>query len=341
MMKIEELKQIIKGQVPSPRVFLLWGEEAFLKAHYKKQLVEFLSPDMMEDLNVYVFDGKNYATRQVDEAIEALPVMADKKLLIFNGSMLFKPGGKNGAKAEYRDYWVERLKDIPDYVSILFDETEVDKRSALLKQVDSLGACVEFSYMGEEEMVRWTVRLFSMLGKQIAPNDARYLNEITQAGMMSVRREAEKLVAYCEEREQVTRQDIDDLVTPTVEGRVFEMVEAMLAQKADVALKRLKELFALKTNAVQIMGAIIYNVDKLIQTKFLVSSGANKSQIMSKLKISPFAASKFMSGSAKYSMEELRRLLERLSETDGFLKSNSMENNVLISLLVSEIATTK
>ena len=180
MMKLEELKQIIKGQMPPPRVFLLWGEEAFLKAHYKKQLTELLSPDVMTDLNVYVFEGKSYSTRQVDEAIEALPVMADKKLLVFNDSLIFRPDGRTGAKAEYRDYWAERLKDIPDYVSILFDESEIDKRSALLKQVDKMGACVEFAYMTEEEMVRWTVRLFANLGKQIDQRDARYFRFIQE-----------------------------------------------------------------------------------------------------------------------------------------------------------------
>ena len=62
---------------------------------------------------------------------------------------------------------------------------------------------------------------------------------------------------------------------------------------------------------------------------------------MSKLKISPFAATKFMRDSAKYSMAELTKLLDRLAETDGYIKSNSMDNEVLISLLVSEISTTK
>ncbi len=339
MMKLEELKQIIKGQMPPPRVFLLWGEEAFLKAHYKKQLTELLSPDVMTDLNVYVFEGKSYSTRQVDEAIEALPVMADKKLLVFNDSLIFRPDGRTGAKAECRDYWAERLKDIPDYVSILFDESEIDKRSALLKQVDKMGACVEFAYMTEEEMVRWTVRLFANLGKQIDQRDARYLNEITGEGMMAVRREAEKLVAYAADQEQVTRQDIDALVTPAVEGRVFDMVAAMLRKKPDAALGLLADLFALKTDANQVLSAIIYNADKLLQTKLLVAAGADKSQIMSKLKISPFQASKFMSDSAKYSQAELRHLLDRLAETDGYIKSNSMDNEVLMSLLVSELAT--
>lgn len=338
-MKIDELKQILKGQKPAPNVFLLWGEEAFLRAHYKKQLTELLMPDMMEDLNVFRFDGKNYRIEEVDEAIEALPVMADKKLLIFTDSLIFKPDGRSGAKAEYRDYWAKRLQDIPDYVFILFDENEIDKRSALLKQVDKTGACIEFAYMTEEEMVRWTQRLFTVLGKEIGPQDARYLNEITQEGMMAVRREVEKLSAYVGDRPKVERRDIDLLVTPPVEGRVFDMVAAMLRKDAEGALKMLDDLFVLKTDPQPILAAIIYNAEKLLSTKLLMSDGADKNQIMSKLKISPFAASKFMKDSAKYSLPQLKMLVERLAETDGYIKSNSMEKTILLNLLVAEIAT--
>lgn len=339
MMKIDELKKIIKGDREAPHVFVLWGEEIFLKSHYVKQLKELLQPDCMEELNVFRFDGKEYDIRRVDEAIEALPVMADKKLLLFSDSFIFKPDGRTGAKSTYRDYWAERLRDIPDYVSILFDESEIDKRSALLKQADKIGACVEFSYMTENEMVRWTQKLFTVLGTQISAQNAAYLNEMTQGGMMAVRREAEKLAAYCLGRPSVTRADIDLLVMPTIEGKVFDMVAAMLQHNAEAALKLLDDLFVLKFDANQILPPIIYNADKLLQTKLLMKSGADKSAIVSKLKISPFAASKFMRDSTKYSVQDLERLVHRLSETDGFIKSNSMDNESLVSLLVCEFCT--
>lgn len=339
MMKIEELKQVIKGQVPAPNVFLLWGEEAHLRTHYKKELIKQLSPDMMEDLNVSFFEGKEYSISEVDAAIEGLPLMAEKKLLVFTDSLIFKPDGRSGAKAEYREYWAKRLQDIPPYVFIIFDETDIDKRSALLKQVDKTGACIEFAYVSEEEMVRWTQRLFAHLGKEILPADARYLNEITAEGMMAVRREIEKLVAYVGDRDKVTRADIDEMVMPTMEDKVFDMVGAMLAQNPDVALKLLEDLFILKIDANQIMGAIIYNVDKLLQVKVLLEQKNDKSQIMSKLKIAPFQVTKFMRDCAKYSMDDLSRLSRRVAETDGYIKSHSMENNILVSLLVGETAT--
>ncbi len=114
---------------------------------------------------------------------------------------------------------------------------------------------------------------------------------------------------------------------------------AMLAHNTDSALLMLSDLFALKTEPIQILSAIIYNADKLMETKILAQDGADKSQIMSKLKISPFAATKFLKDSAKYSIESLRHLCRRLAETDGQIKSNSMDNNVLLSMLVAELSS--
>ena len=111
-MSKEILDEIIKSKNPTHNVFLLWGEEAFLRLHYKKNLISVLEPTVMPDLNLYVFDGKDYSISAVDEAIESLPVMDTQKLLIFDNSLIFKPDSRTGAKAEIRDYWEKRLKDI-------------------------------------------------------------------------------------------------------------------------------------------------------------------------------------------------------------------------------------
>ncbi|MBR2499969.1 MAG: hypothetical protein IKB60_02705 [Clostridia bacterium] len=104
-MSKERLDEMIKSQNVTSNVFLLWGEEAFLRLHYKKNLVSLLMPSCMPELNYYSFDGKDYSTVAIDEAIEALPVMDTQKLLVFDNSMLFKPDGRTGAKADVREYW--------------------------------------------------------------------------------------------------------------------------------------------------------------------------------------------------------------------------------------------
>ncbi len=334
-MSIENLKQIVKTATSSCNVFLLYGEEVFLKEHYCKKLTELFMPDAVAELNYFRFEGKAYDIAAVDEAIESLPVFAGQKLLVFFDSLIFKPDSRTGATAEYRNYWETRLKDIPDHVYILFVESEIDKRSALYKFLAKEYDVTEFTYLSENDMINWTVGLFKNLGKSISFPDAKYLIEITDNGMLSVKREAEKLVAYVS-GEAVTKKEIDFLVTPSVENKVFDMIDALTAKNISLALFKLNDLFLLKEDSNRILGAIIYHVDKLINTKLLLQEGADKSTIMSKLKCAPFQASKYMRDCGKYDIKELVALLKRCAQADSHLKSNSMDNNILLELLLVE-----
>lgn len=284
-MSKELIDEMIKSKKVTKNVFLLWGEEAFMRLHCKKNLISLLEPSVMPDLNYYVFDGKDYSVTAVDEAIESLPVMDSSKLLVFDNSLIFKPDGRTGAKAEIREYWEKRLSDIPDYVYIIFNESEIDKRSALFKQINKYHISAEFSYLDEGRMIKWIVSLFRNLGKNISQNDGAYLYSLCPEGMMNIKREAEKLCAYAADKDTVTKEDIDLLIIPKLEDKVFDMVGFMLSGKKEKALMLLSDLFALKTEPTQILGAIIYNLDKIMCVKILADGGASNQEIASTLKL--------------------------------------------------------
>ena len=335
-MSLDLLKKMLKDGEKTHNIFLLFGEETLLKEFYFGKLKEFLKPDAMEELNIFSFSGKGYDLKAVDEAIESLPVFAENKLLIFTDSLTFKPDGRTGAGAEYISYWEKRFKDIPENVYIIFYENEIDKRSALYKYVNKNQMAVELLYLSENEMISWTVSLFKKLGRQISALDAKYLVEITDSGMMAVKREAEKLAAYVGEERPITKKEIDELVSPSVENKVFDMIDALIAKNADAALLKLNDLFLLKEDANKILGAIIYNVDKLINTKLLLEKGADKNEIILKLKIAPFQAGKYIRDCGKYKLAELSALLSKCTKTDSYIKSYSMDNNTLLELLIFE-----
>lgn len=333
-MSKERLDEMIKSQNVTSNVFLLWGEEAFLRLHYKKNLVSLLMPSCMPELNYYSFDGKDYSTVAIDEAIEALPVMDTQKLLVFDNSMLFKPDGRTGAKADVREYWEKRLKDIPPYVYIIFSENEIDKRSAIYKHIDKNFLSAEFSYLDEAKMIRWVMTLFNKLGKNISQKDATYLLTLCPDGMMYIKNEAEKLCAFCNSKTDVTKEDIDLLVMPKLEDRVFDMVNAMLCGKAEEAMLLLSDLVALKTEPTQILGAVIYNLDKIACVKKLLKSGKSAGEIASFLKLAPFMVKKFSGLASNFTDEKLSEMISKASKTDIELKTNSMDNSVLLELFI-------
>ena len=337
-MTYDEIMKYIKAGDMNKNVLLLYGEEPYLKDYAKKALLSKIEPSAMPEFNRFEFEGKKYDISAVEEAIEALPVMSDKKLLLFRNSMIFTTTGRDTATKEYKEYWEKRLKDIPSDVYIVFDEDIVHKNSALYKSLVKENAFAEFSYFSESKMINWTIGLFKTMGKVISPHDAKYLIEITGEGMNAVRREAEKISAYTLDRVNVIKADIDEIVVPVIENRVFDMVDAILSKKTHEAYDKLYDLCALKEDEIKILGALNSSVGKFLTVKLLTDSGYDKTQITAKTKIMPFIVSKYMTLSAKYSKEDIERLLTKCVETDRAFKRTQIDKTVLLQRLIADFS---
>ena len=337
-MDYDEFKKYLKSDNINKNIFLLYGEEVFLKNHGKKDLLSRISPEGMSEFNIFTYDGKKYDLVSVKEAIEALPVFSDTKLIVFNNSGIFQLTGKEAATKEYREFWEKIIDEIPQEVYIVFDEEKVDKRSGLYKKLQKKDSVVEFSYLSEEKMISWTVALFKAMGKIISPNEAKYLIEITQDGMTSVKREAEKISAYTQGKTSVTRQDINDVTVPVVENRVFDMVDAILSKNAPLALKMLNDLLILKEDETRILGAISSNADKLLTVKLMHDDKADKTVIASKTKIAPFIVSKYISLSSKYKAGDLKDLLSKCVEMDRMFKLTRGDKAVILQTFIADFA---
>ncbi len=340
-MDYDAFKKLLKNSENIKNILVLFGEEEFLKNYSKKELLSKITPKEMPEFNVFTYEGKKYDLISVKEAIEALPVFAESKLLVFNNSGLFQLTGKDAATKEYREFWEKIIDDIPENVYIVFDEEKIDKRSALFKNLSKKDAVVEFRYLSEEKMTSWTVSLFKTMGKTISVADAKYLIEITQDGMTAVKREAEKISAYTEGKDAVTRQDIDAVTVPVVENRVFDMVDAILSKDAVLALKMLNDLFILKEDETKILGAISSNVDKLLNVKMMYDNKMDKTSIASKTKIPPFVVSKYINISSKNKAEDLKNLLTKCVETDKIFKGEKCNKAVILQTFIAEFAGKK
>ena len=119
MQRINE--DIKTGQLK--QVYLLYGEEAYLRKQYKDRLKNALCADG-DTMNFHYCEGKDVNVPQIIDLAETLPFLAERRVLLIENSGLFKRGGETLA-----DY----LKAPCDTAFFIFAETEVDKRSKLYK----------------------------------------------------------------------------------------------------------------------------------------------------------------------------------------------------------------
>lgn len=312
-----ELKKHLKnGDIGN--LYLLYGEEAFVKNLYRDQLEKTVPDDGFGDFNRIILDGKEITTDKIDDALNSFPMMAEKKLVVIKNSGVFK-----SASEELKAFWQERLSDIPDYVLLIFDEQEVDKRGVLYKAASKAGLCVEFKFMKDYEIAAWVVREAQKAGKKIGKSEAEYLVSMCDPGISNVKNELDKLISYS--GDEIYKSDIDKAVSKPLSIVIFEVTDAMIEGNSDKAMSVIIRMREGKESAFNILYLLSSAFDKMLHAKLLLNEGATYDMISSKLKVAPFIARKYIDGAKGFSEYFLRNRIIRTAECDMAIKQGEKD----------------
>ena len=144
VVRLQQLLEDIKNG-SFARVYLLYGEETYLRLQYRDKLKKALIPDG-DTMNYHYFEGKGVETAQLIDLAETLPFFAERRVIVVENSGLFKKSTED--LAEY-------FKAPAPSVCFVFVETEVDKRGRLYKAVRDTGRVVEFARQNEATLQKW------------------------------------------------------------------------------------------------------------------------------------------------------------------------------------------
>ncbi len=323
-----ELKNQLKTN-SLKNIYLFFGAENYIKELYLKKIKDMLVDPGMEDFNFVMLSEKNVEFAAVDDALESFPMMSEKKLVIIKNSGIFSK-----ASEEVKEFWSSRLKNIPEYVTLIFDEAAIDKRSSIYKAVNAAGLSVEFEYLSDSDLVAWLEREARNAGKVIAKHNAEYMVSICDSGLSFIRNELDKLLNFCDK--EITRSDIERLVAKSLSVRVFELSDAIMAKDADTALSLLFDFKTVKESAFKILYLLLGTFDKMLHARLLVAEGAPYAKIAEKLDLKPFIARKYLDGGKKFSDDYLIDRIMRVSEIDLAIKEGAVDEWTALEQYVME-----
>ena len=223
--------------------YLLFGEEAYLKQQYKEKLLNALNPDG-DTMNFSRYEGKGIDVKQVIDLCETMPFFADRRIILLEDTGFFK-----NKCEELADY----MKSLPDYLVLVFAESEVDKRSRMYKAVKSSGRVTEFAKQDEKTLMRWAAGILGKEGKKITQKDMELFLTKTGTDMGNIRMELEKLVAYTEGKDIVAAEDIEAVCVTQTTNKIFDMVRAVTEKNQKKALELYYDLLTLKEPPMRIL----------------------------------------------------------------------------------------
>lgn len=251
--ELQLLKTHIREKNPE-RLYIFFGEETFLLEHYLGSLKKLVLDALTESFNYHRFNTETFNLTAFSEAVENLPMMAERTLVQVEDIDLFKMNEAD------RDRIAAVLSDIPEYCVVVFVYTacpwKPDKRmKKLWESIDKNGLVVEFAKQDQRDLIAWLTRHFSAHQKRISTELCAYLIDITDGTMTSLLGEIEKICAYSA-ADTICKADIDAVTEPVLDAVVFQMTDLLSAGRYDEALLKLQQLLKMQQEPLAILGAV-------------------------------------------------------------------------------------
>ena len=258
--------------------YIFYGEESYLREFYLGEVRKKLIPDGFEEFNFHTLDGKDLSVQALVEMAEAMPMLAERTLIVVTDYDLFK------LNEEQRERMIAFLEDIPPYCCVVFVyDTLVYKPNKTLKKLckavgDHVEA-VEFKAADSSDLVAWIARRFKALGKEIDRQTAEYLIFTCGGLMTGLVPEIAKIGAYAKGK-VITQKDIDAVADPILSAEVFKLSDAVLQGNYDLAASILGDLLKMQQEPIMILAALGSQLRRIHTARLAIDSGKDKYWLM-------------------------------------------------------------
>ena len=312
---------IKKGEFKS--VYLLYGEEEYLKKQYRDRLKNAIVGD--DTMNYSYYDSDNASVKDIIDVCETMPFFAQKRLVVMENT-----GFLMSSNEELADY----IKHIPDYLIIVMVEKEVDKRNKVYKAIDAVGYVCEMKPQSTATLEKWIAGLLAKDSLRISRDACDLILDKTGAGMDYIRQETEKLVSYCQGRDVVTVEDVEKVCATQTTSHIFDMISAIANKKQQQALDLYYDLLELKEPPMRILYLIVRQFNGILQVKDLMSRGISGKEIASKIGAAPFVVGKYQAQAKYFEMNTLLDALNECAKTEEAVKQGRLNDRLGVELII-------
>lgn len=319
------LAQDIRNQTYK-RIYLLYGEEAYLLRQYRDKLRDALvSAD--DTLNYYYHQGKGVEIGQIIDMAETMPFMSEKRVILLENPSLNTDD--SGRLAEYAE-------SIPDSTVIILVENEADKRTKLYKAIAKHGRCVEFTTQNEATLKKWIAGKIKAAGKNTRERTLDVLLSYVGTDMTNIQGELSKLLSYVGDREIIEEEDIRAICTPSPNSEVFDMIDLISGRETSKALDMYHELIAMKQSPFGIIALIARQFNIMLQIAELKAKRYTPKEIADRMSMSPYICGKYMDKLGGFTTEQMKQFVIRCGETDEAIKKGNIEAVLGVEILIIE-----
>lgn len=328
-----KLKQHLKEGALAP-VYVLYGEERYLVAQYADKLRRrAMGEGGLEDFNLHRFDGLRCGFDEIENAVEALPLMAERTCVVVRDYDV-------AAHSDTHERLLALLEEPSESCVLIFHFDAVAvapgknaRWKSFLAAAEKGGAVVKLDRRTPEEIVRMLTAGATRRGCVMQPDAARLLLEWSGNDLYLLLGELDKLAALAGEGGEIDRALVERAATRNLESRVFDLSKAILSGQYTRAYEVLRGLFAQKEDPIMINAVLASAWVDLYRVKTAEAAGEQPTAVAAVYagyRGKEFRLRNAARDASRLSTATLREGLEVLAEADRRLKFTAADDRVVL-----------
>jgi len=321
------LREVQSGRIDP--VYLLEGEERYLRRRAISELIERVVDEPVRDFNVSRLDVESDTLGTALATARQLPMMSRQRVVIVTGF-----------EAVNDDVQIEILQSYladPGSTTVLvFDSEALDSRRSVTGLLRKMARNIRFSRLKDDEASRWVRDYAQSIGGSFDRGSSEVLVSMIGADLSRLVNETEKLVAYAN-GQPISTADVERLVIHSREHNVFELTDAILAGGREKATRLVHRLLSSGDEPLMILGAIARLFRQMLSAKELMRRNLPNAEVAKAVGMSPWAVTRLNEKVRQIEVPNIVEAIRRISDADLAIKSSLATPRLQLEVLVCNL----
>jgi DNA polymerase-3 subunit delta len=288
---------------------------------------------------------------EVQHAADAIPFLADKRLVVVEGlltrlaSRKAKDGDEAVSSGAAKDFlnglidYVPRLPETTRLVFVEFQPLNAKHQLIQLAEQQKGRTVIECKQPAVGELPHWVIDRTKKRGGAIEPGAAQRLSALIGGDLRRLDAEINKLITYVNAQRSITAQDVDLLVSDASASSVFDLVDALGRRDGKRAAHELHHLLDQGENPLGLLAMIVRQYRLLILVKDLQARNLAPDAMARELGQHPFVIKKLNEQARNYrDIAQLEAIYRRLLDVETEIKTGQTSDVLALDLLVAGVA---
>ena len=329
-------------------IYVLHGEDSFSANEALGVLLDAMGPDDVREPNLSGIEAGGFSAETLAAAAMVMPFLADRRVVVVRGLMATaerqqrRTRARDTQPAKAPQGFTDVLAQLPPTSDVVFLEAKLTPANPIFKAVTALGneqvKAREFPAIKGAALTDWVTDRAAKKEANLDRRAAAMLADMVGPNLWAMDAEIEKLAIY-RNGEVISTDDVLALVSSAKETSVFELVDALMARRVDVALSAMQHLLEDGATGQYLLSMVARQVRMIAIAQDLAARQAPRQEWAPRLGTSSdFVVRKTTEQARQFPPDAVRALYRLLLETDIAMKTGTTDDLAMTEMITRAAA---